>query len=114
MCQSTQFKDLVPSILNHLLETLHSPPFSIPDVEAIENRSYSLDNDKLHEAGYDAYVTGLCFIALCNRLGQFLLLKLCNFCIKIHVYNLIDSRIFTQTRNIYSTRRFSIIKSLFE
>ena len=25
------------------------------------------DSDKYHEAGYDAYITGLCFIAMANR-----------------------------------------------
>jgi hypothetical protein len=30
---------------------------------------YSLDetNEKYHEAGFDAFITGLCFIALSNR-----------------------------------------------
>ncbi|XP_031787554.1 poly(A)-specific ribonuclease PARN isoform X2 [Nasonia vitripennis] len=70
ICQSGQFKDSVPSNLNQLLETLHSAPFSIPETENIPDRSYKLNNDKSHEAGYDAYITGLCFIALCNRLGE--------------------------------------------
>jgi len=45
------------------------PPFSIPEVEPVEGRSYSVSKEKSHEAGYDAYITGLCFIALSNYLG---------------------------------------------
>lgn len=39
-------------------------------MENVENRSYKISRDNLHEAGYDAYITGLCFIALSNRLGK--------------------------------------------
>ncbi len=31
--------------------------------------SCSLDTKKNHEAGYDAYLTGLCFITMANYLG---------------------------------------------
>lgn len=71
MCQSQQFKDRVSSSnLSVLLDIMGKFPFSIPDVEAIEGRSYSTLTDKTHEAGYDAYITGLCFIAMSNYLGQ--------------------------------------------
>lgn len=30
---------------------------------------YSLDNEKEHEAGYDAYITGLCLLGMWNYLG---------------------------------------------
>lgn len=70
ICQSQQFKELVSSSnLNFLLDIVSKPPFSIPDVEPVEGRSYSLLSEKSHEAGYDAYITGLCFIALSNYLG---------------------------------------------
>ncbi|XP_014477829.1 PREDICTED: poly(A)-specific ribonuclease PARN-like [Dinoponera quadriceps] len=70
ICQSQPFKDHVSSSnLNMLLEIVSKPPFSIPDVESVEGRSYSITTEKLHEAGYDAYITGLCFIALSNYLG---------------------------------------------
>ncbi|XP_011867552.1 PREDICTED: poly(A)-specific ribonuclease PARN-like isoform X3 [Vollenhovia emeryi] len=70
ICQSQKFKELVSSSnLNILLDIVSKPPFSIPDVEPVEGRSYSVLKEKLHEAGYDAYITGLCFIALSNYLG---------------------------------------------
>ena len=31
---------------------------------------YSTESERLHEAGYDAYITGLCFIIMSNYLGQ--------------------------------------------
>ncbi|XP_018310858.1 poly(A)-specific ribonuclease PARN isoform X2 [Mycetomoellerius zeteki] len=70
ICQSQQFKELVSSSnLNLLIDIMSKPPFSIPDVEPVEGRSYSVSREKSHEAGYDAYITGLCFIALSNYLG---------------------------------------------
>ncbi|EFN75773.1 poly(A)-specific ribonuclease PARN [Harpegnathos saltator] len=72
ICQSQPFKEHIsPSStnLNTLLKIMSKPPFSIPDVEPIEGCSYSISTEKLHEAGYDAYITGLCFIALSNYLG---------------------------------------------
>lgn len=70
ICQSQQFKELVSSSnLNSLLDIVSKPPFSIPEVEPVEGRSYSVSKEKSHEAGYDAYITGLCFIALSNYLG---------------------------------------------
>ncbi|XP_011787537.1 PREDICTED: poly(A)-specific ribonuclease PARN-like, partial [Colobus angolensis palliatus] len=34
--------------------------------------SYDTASEQLHEAGYDAYITGLCFISMANYLGSFL------------------------------------------
>ncbi len=34
-----------------------------------KDSGYSLKSPKYHEAGYDAFITGLCFIAMANRLG---------------------------------------------
>lgn len=31
--------------------------------------SYDTASEQLHEAGYDAYITGLCFITMANYLG---------------------------------------------
>ncbi|XP_076764072.1 poly(A)-specific ribonuclease PARN [Xylocopa sonorina] len=71
ICHSQQFKESVPSSnLNLLLETVSKPPFEIPEVEPIDGRSYSTFTKKCHEAGYDAYITGICFIALSNYLGS--------------------------------------------
>ncbi|CAK9833269.1 Poly(A)-specific ribonuclease PARN [Anthophora retusa] len=71
ICHSQQFKENVPSSnLNVLLETISKPPFKTPEVEPIGNRSYSKLAEKCHEAGYDAYITAICFIALSNYLGS--------------------------------------------
>ncbi|XP_076653140.1 poly(A)-specific ribonuclease PARN isoform X2 [Halictus rubicundus] len=71
LCQSQQFKENVSSSnLNVLLERVSKSPFEIPEIESIEGRSYSTLAEKCHEAGYDAYITGICFIALCNYLGR--------------------------------------------
>ncbi|XP_076623597.1 poly(A)-specific ribonuclease PARN isoform X2 [Colletes latitarsis] len=71
LCQSQQFKENVPSSnLSVLLKRVSQAPFNIPDVDSIGGRSYSTMTDKCHEAGYDAYITGICFIALCNYLGS--------------------------------------------
>nr|XP_033321022.1 poly(A)-specific ribonuclease PARN-like isoform X2 [Megalopta genalis] len=71
LCESPEFKENVPlSNLNVLLERVSKAPFEIPEIESIEGRSYSTSVEKCHEAGYDAYITGVCFIALCNYLGR--------------------------------------------
>ncbi|XP_015595875.2 poly(A)-specific ribonuclease PARN isoform X1 [Cephus cinctus] len=71
ICQSPQFRESVlSSNLNILLETVSKAPFSLPEVNSVENRSYSVSAMKSHEAGYDAYITGLCFISLCKYLGS--------------------------------------------
>lgn len=70
ICQSQQFRENVPSSnLNVLLERVSKSPFKIPEVEFVDGKSYSTLAEKSHEAGYDAYITGICFIALCNYLG---------------------------------------------
>lgn len=32
---------------------------------------YKLDDSNLHEAAYDAYITGICFTAMSNFLGSY-------------------------------------------
>jgi hypothetical protein len=34
-----------------------------------DGHGYTTSNDKYHEAAYDAYITGLCFITMANYLG---------------------------------------------
>lgn len=34
-----------------------------------DSKGYDLEQNLLHEAGYDAYITGLCFISMCKYLG---------------------------------------------
>lgn len=65
------FKSLVSStVLGHLQKTLSEPPFkSIKADPAEDAYGYNTDCDKYHEAGYDAYVTGMCFLAMAQHLG---------------------------------------------
>ncbi|XP_076248460.1 poly(A)-specific ribonuclease PARN isoform X2 [Calliopsis andreniformis] len=71
LCQSQQFRESVPSSnLNVLLETVSKSPFKVPEIKSVDGRSYSTLTEKCHEAGYDAYITGICFISLCNYLGS--------------------------------------------
>jgi poly(A)-specific ribonuclease len=35
-----------------------------------EGHGYSSLDDKYHEAAYDAYITGLCFITMASHLGN--------------------------------------------
>ncbi|CAH2241330.1 jg20498 [Pararge aegeria aegeria] len=65
------FKDKVNStVLHHLLATLAEAPFSLPMAESEEGRGYKRADEKLHEAGYDAYITGLCFLAMHAHLAR--------------------------------------------
>ncbi|XP_068632041.1 poly(A)-specific ribonuclease PARN-like [Battus philenor] len=65
------FKDKVnSSVLQHLFVTLSEPPFSLPKAESLEGRGYRQADDKLHEAGFDAYVTGLCFLSMHQHLAR--------------------------------------------
>ena len=61
-------------ISNSSLEGLHkavqSLPYTLPKVEAAEpGLGYDADSERLHEAGYDAYITGIVAIAMANRYG---------------------------------------------
>uniref|UniRef100_H2NQ72 Poly(A)-specific ribonuclease PARN n=1 Tax=Pongo abelii TaxID=9601 RepID=H2NQ72_PONAB len=59
--------------LAELEKRLKETPFSPPKVESAEGfPSYDTASEQLHEAGYDAYITGLCFISMANYLGSFL------------------------------------------
>ncbi|XP_066593445.1 poly(A)-specific ribonuclease PARN-like isoform X2 [Prorops nasuta] len=71
MCESKQFKDLISSSNLYIMqERMSKKPFSIPEIEAVEGRSYDISEEKTHEAGYDAFITGICFIAMINYLGS--------------------------------------------
>ncbi|CAB3253840.1 unnamed protein product [Arctia plantaginis] len=65
------FKDkLNSSVLQELMATLAEPPFTIPKVGSREGRGYCRRDDKVHEAGYDAYITGLCFLGMHEHLQR--------------------------------------------
>ena len=55
-----------------LLKTVSLDPYRLPKMKPDTEHGlsgYSLgdSNEKFHEAGFDAFVTGLCFIAMSNR-----------------------------------------------
>ncbi|KAK2494752.1 hypothetical protein MC885_001987 [Smutsia gigantea] len=59
--------------LAELEKRLKETPFNPPKVESAEGfPSYDTASEQLHEAGYDAYITGLCFISMASYLGSFL------------------------------------------
>uniref|UniRef100_A0A8C4I8F5 Poly(A)-specific ribonuclease RNA-binding domain-containing protein n=1 Tax=Dicentrarchus labrax TaxID=13489 RepID=A0A8C4I8F5_DICLA len=59
--------------LAELEKQLKEGPFKSPQVETAEGfHSYDTAQEQLHEAGYDAYITGLCFVSMANYLGSFL------------------------------------------
>ncbi|XP_030635781.1 poly(A)-specific ribonuclease PARN [Chanos chanos] len=74
MASTQPFKDLISNTsLAELERQLKEKPFKPPQVECSEGfQSYDTASEQLHEAGYDAYITGLCFVSMANYLGSFL------------------------------------------
>lgn len=74
MASTHPFKELITNTsLAELEKQLKECPFKPPAVETAEDfPSYDTSQEQLHEAGYDAYITGLCFISMANYLGSFL------------------------------------------
>ena len=74
MASTTPFREEIRnSSLETLLMTVKSDPYTIPEmvqdkIEGLAGYSLGETNEKYHEAGYYAFVTGLCFIAMSNRL----------------------------------------------
>uniref|UniRef100_A0A0P4ZJM5 Poly(A)-specific ribonuclease PARN n=1 Tax=Daphnia magna TaxID=35525 RepID=A0A0P4ZJM5_9CRUS len=69
MATTKPFRDLLQnSALDRLLNSLLAAPFrNIEVIPATGFPSYT-DNFKNHEAGYDAFITGRCFVAMANYL----------------------------------------------
>ncbi|XP_041086376.1 poly(A)-specific ribonuclease PARN-like isoform X2 [Polyodon spathula] len=74
MASTHPFKELILNTpLAELEKRLKEAPFKSPKVDSAEGfQSYNTASEQLHEAGYDAYITGLCFISMANFLGSFL------------------------------------------
>uniref|UniRef100_A0A8C4I872 Poly(A)-specific ribonuclease PARN n=1 Tax=Dicentrarchus labrax TaxID=13489 RepID=A0A8C4I872_DICLA len=68
------FQEMITNTsLAELEKQLKEGPFKSPQVETAEGfHSYDTAQEQLHEAGYDAYITGLCFVSMANYLGSFL------------------------------------------
>uniref|UniRef100_A0A6Q2XSG7 Poly(A)-specific ribonuclease PARN n=1 Tax=Esox lucius TaxID=8010 RepID=A0A6Q2XSG7_ESOLU len=70
MATTQPFKELINNTsLAELQKQLKESPFKPPKV-AGGFPSYDTAQEQLHEAGYDAYITGLCFISMANYLGK--------------------------------------------
>ncbi|CAN0197567.1 poly(A)-specific ribonuclease PARN [Lampetra fluviatilis] len=74
MSSTHPFKEVIQfTTLADLHRRLSETPFKMPAVESAEGfPAYSTAVEQLHEAGYDAYITGLCFASMANYLGSFM------------------------------------------
>ncbi|XP_066249816.1 poly(A)-specific ribonuclease PARN-like [Euwallacea similis] len=72
MSSNEPFKEIVSStVLGQLLESLSGKPFDIPKYEQEEGgQGYVLNDNKEHEAGYDSFITGLCFLSMWKYIGS--------------------------------------------
>ena len=70
MANTSPFKqEILNSSLEELYKAVQQSPYHLPSVTAKRAElGYSQGADKYHEAAYDAFITGLCFIAMSNRL----------------------------------------------
>ncbi|KAG8231446.1 hypothetical protein J437_LFUL000163 [Ladona fulva] len=58
---------IMSTTLMQLMEILSEEPFALPVVDPVDNKpGYSIKDSKSHEAGFDAFVTGVCFISMAN------------------------------------------------
>uniref|UniRef100_A0A182PQJ4 Poly(A)-specific ribonuclease RNA-binding domain-containing protein n=1 Tax=Anopheles epiroticus TaxID=199890 RepID=A0A182PQJ4_9DIPT len=75
LCTNAEIKvNVNSSVLAHVYEAVSKEPFTIPTIHPeLPDYQYSVDNEKKHEAGYDAYLTGLCFLGLVSRFNANLL-----------------------------------------
>jgi len=57
-------------VLPDLYERLKGDPFSGPTIEFADGfNRYSENQDHLHEAGYDSYLAGFCFLKMAHYIG---------------------------------------------
>ena len=73
MANTQPFRDLIPSsMLADLVKNVSKKPFQKVAVQFDKGFSdYGDSDEKPHEAGYDAYITGLAFLSMANYLGSF-------------------------------------------
>ncbi|XP_072155303.1 poly(A)-specific ribonuclease PARN isoform X2 [Bemisia tabaci] len=81
MCSLAPLKEKIrSSVLPHLLETIQTEPFEMQQIAMDkEGCGYALKDVKEHEAGYDAYMTGVCFLALYDHLNSLKKLDALNY-----------------------------------
>jgi len=70
MANTIPFKDeIMNTSLGELLKTVSEKPYHMLTIKPRkEGYGYNETDDKYHEAGYDAYVTGLCLISMHKRM----------------------------------------------
>ncbi|GAB6021420.1 Poly(A)-specific ribonuclease pnldc1 [Chamberlinius hualienensis] len=73
MASTFPFKERITKTnLGDLVKILNNSPFQIPDIAPSEGfEGYNTSEEQLHEAGYDAFITGLCFTSMAGYLGRF-------------------------------------------
>lgn len=66
LCTNGELKvHVYSSVLGHVFDAVNKEPFKLPEVKCtFEEHKYSNQEMKQHDAGYDAYLTGLCFLGL--------------------------------------------------
>jgi len=72
MANTIPFKDEISnSSLEGMMEIVSKEPYKMPECPPkTADSGYDLSSTKYHEAGYDAFATGMCLIAMSNRLGE--------------------------------------------
>ncbi|GFU04758.1 poly(A)-specific ribonuclease PARN [Nephila pilipes] len=59
--------------LSEIFRLVKGKSFELPAIEIEEGfKGYNLNSEKYHEAGYDAFLAGLCYIAMTQKLGTLL------------------------------------------
>lgn len=70
MASTSDFKNIKQTTLDELLTHFQNSN-SVPEVDIYQDGvGYKLSEDKFHEAAYDAYITGLCFLAMSRQIGN--------------------------------------------
>lgn len=71
LCTHEQLNALInSSVLCDVLRDVRTDQFCLPNfIPAGEEYAYSLDDDKAHEAGYDSFICGVCFIGMIKKIG---------------------------------------------
>lgn len=71
LCTHDQLSTLINStVLGDVLRDVRTDSFCLPNfLPTGEGYGYSVDDDKAHEAGYDSFICGMCFVGLSKKIG---------------------------------------------
>ncbi|XP_055310617.1 poly(A)-specific ribonuclease PARN-like isoform X2 [Sitodiplosis mosellana] len=70
ICNQKFRNEISNSTLKNLYDAVLQAPFKLPQIEpASPEYGYTETNSKQHEAGYDSYMTGVCFLGLARKLN---------------------------------------------